>query len=79
MSEAGEKETEERIRAGVRVVRIGHGANCSSIGSVVDTLFATAVVGGAIFTAVAAALASPRATPTPSPTPTPAPAPEEER
>ena len=27
----------------VRRVRLGHGANCSSIGSVVDTLFATAV------------------------------------
>jgi hypothetical protein len=40
----------------VRVVRLGHGANCSSVGSVIDTLFATAVVGGAIFAAVAAAL-----------------------
>jgi hypothetical protein len=41
----------------VRLVRIGHGANCSSIGSVVDTLFATAVVGAAVFAAVVAALA----------------------
>jgi hypothetical protein len=40
----------------VRRVRMGHGANCSSIGSVVDTLFATAVVGTALFAAVAAAL-----------------------
>ena len=40
----------------VRVVRIGHGANCSSVGSVIDTLFASAVVGGAIFAAIAAAL-----------------------
>jgi hypothetical protein len=40
----------------IRAVRVGHGANCSSIGSVIDTLFATAVIGGAIFAAVAAAL-----------------------
>lgn len=38
-------------------VRMGFGANCSSIGSVVDTLFATATVGAAIFAAVVAALA----------------------
>ena len=38
-------------------VRPGHGANCSSIGSVVDTLFATAAVGAAVFAAVVAALA----------------------
>jgi hypothetical protein len=37
-------------------VRLGHGANCSSMGSVIDTLFATAVVGAAVFAAVAAAL-----------------------
>ena len=42
----------------IRVVRAGHGANCSSIGSVIDTLFATAAIGGAIFAAVAAALAT---------------------
>jgi hypothetical protein len=41
----------------VRVVRAGHGANCSSIGSVIDTLFVTALAGGAIFAAIAAALA----------------------
>jgi hypothetical protein len=40
----------------VRVVRVGHGANCSSIGSVIDTLFATAAVGAAVFAAVVAAL-----------------------
>jgi hypothetical protein len=40
----------------VRRIRAGHGANCSSIGSVVDTLFATATVGAAIFAAVVAAL-----------------------
>jgi len=42
----------------VRQVRLGHGANCSSVGSVVDTLFATATVGAAIFAAVVAALGS---------------------
>lgn len=41
----------------VRRVRLGHGANCSSIGSVVDTLFATAAVGAAVFAAIVAALA----------------------
>jgi hypothetical protein len=40
----------------VRVIRLGHGANCSSIGSVIDTLFVTAAVGGAIFAAVCAAM-----------------------
>jgi hypothetical protein len=43
---------EEQFRA----VRTGHGANCSSIGSVIDTLFATATVGAAVFAAVIAAL-----------------------
>jgi hypothetical protein len=43
---------EEQLRA----VRTGHGANCSSIGSVIDTLFATATVGAAVFAAVLAAL-----------------------
>jgi hypothetical protein len=46
-----------RIERGIRAVREGHGANCSSIGSVIDTLFATAVVGGALLAAIAAALA----------------------
>jgi hypothetical protein len=40
----------------VRRLRPGHGANCSSIGSVIDTLFATAAVGSAVFAAVVAAL-----------------------
>jgi hypothetical protein len=40
----------------VQRVRAGAGANCSSIGSVVDTLFATAAAGAAIFAAVVAAL-----------------------
>jgi len=37
-------------------VRVGNGANCSSVGSVVDTLFVSAAVGGAIFAAICAAL-----------------------
>ncbi len=40
----------------IHVVRLGHGANCSSIGSVLDVLFATAAVGSALFVAAAAAL-----------------------
>jgi hypothetical protein len=47
---------EEAERDHVLRVRLGHGANCSSVGSVVDTLFATAVVGAAAFAAVLAAL-----------------------
>jgi hypothetical protein len=42
----------------VLAVRTGHGANCSSIGSVIDTLFVTALAGGAIFAAAMAALSS---------------------
>ena len=45
---------EEQLRA----VRTGHGANCSSIGSVIDTLFATATIGAAVFAAAIAALRS---------------------
>jgi hypothetical protein len=45
-----------RIEAGVRAIREGHGANCSSIGSVIDTIFASAVLGGAVLAAVVAAL-----------------------
>jgi hypothetical protein len=41
----------------LRAVRVGHGANCSSVGSVIDTLFAAALMGGAVFAAVMAALA----------------------
>ena len=40
----------------VRVLRHGHGANCSSIGSVVDALFASAVVASAVLAAVLAAM-----------------------
>jgi hypothetical protein len=42
----------------VRRLRLGPGANCSSVGSVVDTLFATAAVSAAVFAAVVAALGS---------------------
>jgi hypothetical protein len=57
MSEGTEqaKSVEER---NILALRVGHGANCSSIGSVVDTLFASAVVGAMVFAAVAAAMKS---------------------
>lgn len=42
----------------IRAVRLGHGANCSSVGSVIDTLFLTSAVGGALFAALAAALSA---------------------
>lgn len=58
MSE-GDKEPVSRPGAEhVVVVRVGHGANCSSIGSVVDTLFATATVSAAVLAAIVAALRS---------------------
>ena len=56
MSAPDEQGTTGALDAHVRVVREGHGANCSSIGSVIDTLFATAAVGGALLAAVAAAV-----------------------
>jgi hypothetical protein len=37
-------------------VRVGHGGNCSSVGSVIDTLFLGAAAGGAIFAAICAAM-----------------------
>ncbi len=52
-----ENDTKE-IAEHVRVVREGHGANCSSIGSVIDTLFVAQVAAGAVLAAVAAALAA---------------------
>ncbi len=46
-----------RLRSvGVLAVRRGPGANCSSIGSVVDLLFATAVIAGVLYGFVATAL-----------------------
>jgi hypothetical protein len=54
---ASSPDSRRDVSAGhVRGVRVGHGANCSSIGSVIDTLFATATVGAAVFAAVVAAL-----------------------
>ena len=53
MSETVKKEPRPE---NVRVIRQGHGANCSSIGSVVDTLFVSALVGGAVLAAVLAAM-----------------------
>lgn len=52
MSDARTQEMQEHVLA----VREGHGANCSSIGSVVDTLFASAVVGGVLLAAILAAI-----------------------
>jgi hypothetical protein len=49
---------EDPIAEHVERVRVGHGANCSSVGSVIDTLFATAAVGAAVFAAIVAALKS---------------------
>jgi hypothetical protein len=63
----------------VRVVRLGHGANCSSIGSVVDTLFLTALAGGAIFTAIVAALGQEPVRVVPEPREKEAPEPEERK
>ncbi len=56
--EAPDPREGDDLEAHVRSVRLGHGANCSSIGSVVDTLFATAVLGTAVFAAIAAAMKS---------------------
>jgi len=54
MSEEREKEIAEHVVA----VREGHGANCSSIGSVIDTLFVAQAAAGALLVVVAAALAA---------------------
>jgi hypothetical protein len=58
-SKPDERSVEERH---VLALRVGHGANCSSIGSVVDTLFASAVVGAMVFAAAVAAMKSERVT-----------------
>ena len=50
--------TAKRVPPKAKVVREGHGANCSSLGSGIDTLFASAAISGAVLAAVAAALAS---------------------
>ena len=49
---------EEKLEEHVKVVREGHGANCSSIGSVIDTLFVAQVAAGALLAIVAASLAA---------------------
>ncbi len=49
---------EKDLRAHVRAIREGHGANCSSIGSVIDTLFVAQVAAGALLAVIAASLAS---------------------
>ncbi len=51
-------EKPENLERHVRVVREGHGANCSSIGSVIDTLFVAQVAAGALLAVVAASLAA---------------------
>jgi hypothetical protein len=53
MSDDANEPREENVKR----VRVGHGANCSSVGSVIDVLFASAVAGSALYAAVAAALA----------------------
>ena len=49
-------ETITKLPEGVLAVRAGPGANCSSIGSVIDLLFGTAVLAGVVYAAIAAAL-----------------------
>ena len=60
MSDAPEKPEVREVREvreeNVRSVRLGHGANCSSVGSVIDTLFLGAALGGVVFAAVCAAM-----------------------
>jgi hypothetical protein len=51
-----ENERRVELPPGVLAVRVGPGANCSSIGSVVDILFATAVTAGFVYALVATAL-----------------------
>ena len=57
MSETPETGEERDVREEhMRSVRLGHGANCSSVGSVIDTLFLGATLGGVVFAAVCAAM-----------------------
>ena len=53
-----EEEKKTQLEEHVKVVREGHGANCSSIGSVIDTLFIAQVAAGALLAVVAASLAA---------------------
>jgi hypothetical protein len=50
------RRSRELDASNLRVVRVGHGGNCSSVGSVVDTLFVSAAVGGAMLAAICAAM-----------------------
>jgi hypothetical protein len=57
VGEVGEVGELRKLREeNVRSVRLGHGANCSSVGSVIDTLFLGATLGGIVFAAVCAAM-----------------------
>lgn len=49
-----ERDPPPPLPPGMLVVRPGRGANCSSIGSVVDVLFGAGVVGGALVVALTA-------------------------
>jgi hypothetical protein len=73
MADAAPRET-TTLPPGVLAIRRGPGANCSSIGSVIDILFVSAAVGGAVLVAIAAAL-EPRDRPPAGP-PAPEPAPD---
>lgn len=44
---------EDEVEGRVLAVHLGQSANCSSVGSVVDLLFVSSVVGGAILAALA--------------------------
>lgn len=70
-----ESKLDSPLPDGVLAVRFGPGANCSSIGSVVDILFVTATVGGAILTALAS-LSHPKAARDEAPAPASEPEPE---
>ena len=86
MSAGDERALEEGsacLPAGVLAVRAGHGANCSSVGSAIDLLFAGSLGAAAILVAVTAALAQretssvpPDAVPGPDLAPEPEPEPE---
>lgn len=59
-------------------VHVGPSANCSSIGSLVDFLFVSSIVGGAVLSSVAILLRHPVQRPQPHPPPNPGPGAEEE-
>ncbi len=56
-----EERNPDELAEHVRVVREGHGATCSSIGSVIDTLFVAQIAAGALLAVVAATLAATKA------------------